>query len=211
MKLVCPASDWKSAVDVTEKDVAIIERISAKLGLKKTYDKAGGKIYLDLPDRADEKFTAPKNVPKADNILRFTMHLPKVPSSSIIDGVITLNGQMYKACSGCVGGQIYGDYWTIAQSAIPPGDIYRLDLRWNYSDLTGIKGRFYHILPDPIVSSDGKYRRTEIGLHRDNGAPGTSGCIGVVGEDWSKLCNRLDELAKFNRYVNLEVSYKCRD
>ena len=142
-----------------------------------------------------------------DNTLRFVMRLPDYPSGRIIDGVIMLNGQTYKACSGCIGCQIYNSYWETGRSPIPPGRDYRVDLRWTYSDLPGISGRYYHILPDPIVDLQTGRQRSEIGLHHDAGVPGTSGCIGIVNSDWSKLCAAFDELAKFNRWLRLEVSY----
>lgn len=207
MKLICPADKWQNAKEIGTEGADVAAHIADALGLAKTY--ANGKLYLDLPD----KMRAVKDsVPVFhDNVLRFTMRLPKAPSSEIIDGVITLNGKMYKACSGCVGGQIYGSYWVTAQSPIPPGDIYHLDLRWTKSELTGINGRFYHILPDPIYRADGKAQRSEIGLHQDNGVPGTAGCIGVVGQDWRRLKTELDRLARSNRYLRLEVSYLCRD
>ena len=146
-----------------------------------------------------------------DNTLRFVMRLPDYPSGRIIDGVIMLNGQMYKACSGCIGCQIYNSYWETGRSPIPPGRDYRVDLRWTYSDLPGISGRYYHILPDPIVDLQTGRQRSEIGLHHDAGVPGTSGCIGIVNSDWSKLCAAFDELAKFNRWLRLEVSYLRKD
>ena len=147
----------------------------------------------------------------SDNILHFVMRLPREPRSRIIDGVIMLNGRMYKACSGCTGSQVYNSYWETGRSPIPPGKDYRVDLRWTYSDLRGINGRYYHILPDPIVDPKTGRQRSEIGLHHDAGAPGTAGCIGIVNSDWSRLCNVFDELAKFNRWLPLEVSYLRRE
>ncbi len=204
MKLICPANEWRSAIEINPERLGLIEHIANGLGLRMTHDAINGKLYLALPEGC-EPATA------VDDTLRFTMRLPKHKAGTIIDGVITLRGQMYKATSGCVGGQVYGSYWVTAQSPIPPGSGYKIDLRWNYSDLTGIAGRFYHILPDPIIEPETHARRTEIGLHQDNGVPGTSGCIGVVGRDWGRLCNVLDEMAKFNRYAKLEVEYLCQD
>ena len=209
MKLICPPEAWQTAREITEDGLNLAKFIAKQLDLPLKVDDATTKAYLGKAQSADPVPTA-----KADNVLRFKLRLPKSPATAIIDGVITLNGQMYKACSGCVGGQVYGDYWTVAASPIPPNSVtgleYKVDMQWSYSDLTGIAGRYYHILPDPIVSKDGSKRRTEIGLHQDNGCPGTSGCIGVVGSDWSRLCNALDELAKFNRYLKLEVAYEAR-
>ena len=212
MKLVCPPEDWKNCREIDEAQRSLFYWAARQLGLAYRYDPTGeGKIYLGLPKKEAKAAPAVSNKTN-DGVLRFTMRLPKKATNAIIDGVIMLNGKMYKACSGCVGSQVYGTYWITGRSPIPPGKDYKIDLQWHYSDLTGINGRYYHILPDPIERGDGSgLRRTEIGLHQDNGVPGTSGCIGVVNGDWSKLCNALDELAKFNRYLKLEVEYLCRD
>ena len=207
MKLICPPENWQEARDICKSEAALIDWLVKKLDLKAKYDAKTDKYYLGAPSEQDGS----KAGASGDDILRFTMRLPKRPTASIIDGVITLNGKMYKACSGCVGGQVYDDYWTVGASPIPPGKGYQIDLRWSWSELTGIAGRYYHILPDPIVRADGTAKRTEIGLHQDNGVPGTAGCIGIVNSDWSRLCDALDELAKFNRYLKLEVAYLCRD
>lgn len=212
MKLVCPPEDWKNCREIDEAQRSLFYWAAQQLGLTYSCDPTGeGKVYLGLPKGKAAADPAPSAGGKTgDNVLRFTMRLPRYPCG-IIDGVIMLNGQMYKACSGCPGSQILGNYWDIGHSPIPPGKDYEIDLQWHYSDLTGINGRYYHILPDPIIdSSNPKNLRTEIGLHQDNGAPGTSGCIGVVNGDWSRMCNALDELAKFNRYLKLEVEYLCR-
>ena len=211
MRLVCPPKDWQDARDITFEQADLLDWVAKKLGLVTRRDAINLKYYLGLPQsQSDTK--QPAAADKGDNVLRFTMRLPRASASAIIDGVIVLNGQMYKACSGSIGSQVYDSYWITGRSPIPPRTDYKIDLRWTYSDLAGIAGRFYHVLPDPIDRGDGSgLRRTEIGLHQDNGYPGTSGCIGVVGSDWSRLCNVLDELAKFNRYAKLEVHYTCRD
>ena len=214
MKLVCPPTDWANAIEITHEQQHIVEFIAKQLGLVCNCHEQTRKLYIGLPAGAEKpaESTDKAENPKHDDVLRFTMRLPKVATNTIIDGVIMLNGQMYKACSGCVGGQVYDRYWITGQSPIPPGRDYKVDLRWSYSDLIGIAGRYYHILPDPIERGDGSgLKRSEIGLHQDNGVPGTAGCIGVVNNDWSRLCNALDELAKFNRYLPLEVNYLCRD
>ena len=213
MKLICPPADWAHWIEITPEQRQTAEHIAERLGLVCKCDEQAGKLYIGLPAGAEKpaEGSVKAETAKPDNVLRFTMRLPKRPAASIIDGCIILNGQMYKACSGCIGGQVYDDYWTVGASPIPPGKGYQIDLRWSWSELTGIAGRYYHILPDPIVRADGKAKRTEIGLHQDNGTPGTAGCIGIVNSDWSRLCDALDELAKFNRYLKLEVSYLCRD
>ena len=218
MKLICPPEAWQTAREINEAELNLTKFIAKQLNLPLKVDDATNKAYLGQSKANNGQSTVANDQNKVtkenDNTVYFKMKLPKSPSSQIIDGLITLNGHCYKACSGCVAGQVFGSYWVTAQSPIPPnsetGLEYKVDLRWSYSDLLGISGRYYHILPDPIYSKDGKRCRTEIGLHQDNGAPGTSGCIGVVGEDWSRLCNLLDELAKFNRYLRLVVEYEAR-
>ncbi|MBQ7569138.1 hypothetical protein IJT17_10110 [bacterium] len=211
MKLICPPEDWKNYREISYEESDLVDWIVKKLGLSANYDAKNLKYYLGLPSDAKQPAAAQAKS-SADNVLRFTVRLPKQATSAIVDGVIMINGQMFKACSGCAGSQVYGSYWITGRSPIPPGRDYKVDLKWSYSDLAGIAGRYYHILPDPIERGDGSgLRRTEIGLHQDNGVPGTSGCIGVVGSDWSRLCVVLDELAKFSRYLKLEVSYLCQD
>lgn len=209
IKLICPPDNWKNPRLISVSERSTLHWLCQQLGLAYKHDSSGGKVYVGLSKEQKAAAAAPAKA--EDSTLRFTMRLPKSSADAIIDGVITLNGKMYKACSGCPGHQIFGSYWTVARSPIPPGQGYKVDLQWTYSDLAGINGRYYHILPDPIVDSATGRQRTEIGLHQDNGAPGTSGCIGVVGSDWSRLCNALDELAKFNRYLQLEVEYLCQD
>lgn len=214
IKLICPPENWKNARTISSAEHDTLHWLCQQLGLTYKYDSSAAKVYVGLPAEQKASVAAPApskaQAKNDDNTLRFTMRLPKTASSGIIDGVITLHGKMYKACSGCPGYQIFGSYWSVARSPIPPGQDYKVDLKWTYSDLAGINGRYYHILPDPIVDASTGRQRTEIGLHQDNGAPGTSGCIGVVNGDWSKLCQELDELAKFNRYLKLEVSYLCQ-
>ena len=213
MKLICPPQNWQEAREISFEQADVVDYIVKNLGLTANYDAKTEKYYVGLPqDNSSGEPVQEPNAKGSDNILRFTMRLPRAATNTVIDGVIMLNGKMFKACSGSIGAQVYDRYWITGRSPIPPGKDYKVDLRWTYSDLAGIAGRYYHILPDPIERGDGSgLRRTEIGLHQDNGVPGTSGCIGVVGSDWSRLCGVLDELAKFSRYIKLEVNYLCRD
>lgn len=196
MKLICPTDNWQHPINIEEKDVNILQEIAKRLNLSFNYHKAQGKVYLG---------------PTAQKELKayFTSRLSKIAQNDIIDGVLVLGDKQYKACSGSPGCQIYGQYFSKG-APIPPGS-YEIDLAGYYCDTPGIDGRYYHILPDPIWNSDKTKKRTEIGLHRDAGYPGTSGCVGIVGQDFDKLDSVLQTLAAKQKTLPLEVNYLCQD
>lgn len=144
-----------------------------------------------------------------DNALHFVVTMPQQPVDTLVSGEITVNGEKFKAASGKVGEQMYGDYWRPLKSSCPPneaaGTSYYLDLCWTDSSYIG--GPFYHMFPDPICAKDGQGRRTEIGIHEDLGAPGTGGCIGVDSADWPRLRQALDRLSLYNYRLPLTVEY----
>ena len=144
-----------------------------------------------------------------DKAIRFVVHLPQQSSETLVSGELIVNGEKFKAASGRIGGQVYGDYWRPFKSPCPPneatGTDYYLDLCWYDSSFIG--GPFYHIWPDPIYALNGQGRRTELGLHEDLGKPGTGGCIGVDRADWSRLRQALDGLSLYNYRLPITVEY----
>lgn len=194
MKLICPSDNWKAPIEISESFLPILKEIAKRLNLAFNHSSAQGKVYLG----GEKKLIA-----------NFVCRLKKQAVNSITDGVLVLDGKEYKACSGSPGAQIYGQYFSKG-APIPPGD-YEIDLAGYYCDTPGIEGRYYHILPDPIWSADKTKNRTEIGLHRDAGYPGTSGCIGIVGQDFDKLDTVLKKLAKTQKRLPLKVCYICQD
>ena len=176
----------------------LLKAIAAALGYTYNCNGAQGKVYIRAP-KAEE----------AAPVAYFCMTLPKSPVQRIIDGVIMLDGKMYKACSGLAGYQQHGKYFD-RYCPIPPGN-YEIDLASYWCDTKGIEGYYYHILPDPIVDPATGKKRSEIGLHKDNGAPGTAGCIGAVNADWDKLDEALQSLRLKYKKIRLAVSYKCQD
>lgn len=195
MKLICPSDNWKEPIEIDDKEANLLQETAKRLGLPFNYNKAQNKLYLGKKQA----------VLAAEFVCRFS----KNAVSTIIDGVLMLGGQEYKACSGAPGCQVYGQYFSKG-APIPPGD-YEIDLDGYYCSTTGIEGRFYHILPDPIWNADKTKKRTEIGLHRDAGSPGTAGCIGIVGDDFSKLDAVLRALYLSQKTLPLKVRYLCRD
>ena len=194
MKLICPSDNWQEPIDINESFLPVLRKVAKRLNLAFNYNAAQDKVYLGS---------------KKELIANFVCRLKKQAVNNIIDGVLILDGKEYKACSGAPGAQIYGQYFTKG-APIPPGD-YEIDLAGYYCETPGIEGRYYHILPDPIWSADKTKKRTEIGLHRDAGYPGTSGCIGIVGQDFDKLDAVFKKLAQTQKRLTLKVSYICQD
>lgn len=191
MKLICPSDNWREPIEIDSKCMQVLKEVARRLNLAFNYNTQD-KVYLGK---------------QKELIAHFVCRLRKHAINSIIDGVLMLDGKEYKACSGSVGAQIYGQYFSKG-APIPPGD-YEIDLNGYFCETTGIEGRYYHILPDPIYSADKTKSRTEIGLHRDAGYPGTAGCIGVIGTDFDKLDSALKRLAQTQKRLPLKVSYIC--
>lgn len=200
MRLICPPKDWRNPVEIPDVHatavIAVLKEVAKRLDLAVNYDATTNKLYFGPAEQQHK--------------LVFVAKLPLKAQANIIDGVIMLDGKEHKACSGAPGCQVLGQYFRPG-APIPPGS-YELDLASYYCDTPGIEGQFYHILPDPIVAKDGSGKqRSEIGLHRDAGAVGTAGCIGVVGSDFGALHAALSKLAQERPTLPLEVSYLCRD
>ena len=193
MKLICPYDNWREPIEIDGKCLQVLKEVARRLNLAFNYNTAQGKVYMGAEQK---ELTA-----------HFVCRLKTHAVSNIIDGVLMLDGKEYKACSGSPGAQVYGQYFSKG-APIPPGE-YEIDLAGYYCDTIGIEGRYYHILPDPIWNADKTKKRTEIGLHRDAGYPGTAGCIGVVGQDFDKLDSVLKKLAQTQKRLPLKVSYIC--
>lgn len=195
MKLICPSDNWKEPLEIDNNCLPVLKEVARRLNLAFNHNAAQGKVYLGSE--------------KKELIAHFVCRLKSYSVGNIIDGVLMLDGQEYKACSGAPGAQVYGQYFSKG-APIPPGE-YEIDLAGYYCETLGIEGRYYHILPDPIWNDDKSKKRTEIGLHRDAGYPGTSGCIGVVGQDFDRLDAVLKKLAQTQKRLPLKVSYICQD
>lgn len=194
-RIICPTNNWREPIEASEDVVPILKEVAKRVDFAFNHDKARDKVYFG-PHEKDLK-------------AYFVLRLPKKAKPNIIDGVFILNGREFKATSGAPGRQVYGRYFDQC-APIPPGS-YEIDLQSYFCATKGIEGQFYHILPDPIYAPNGKGRRTEIGLHRDAGAVGTAGCIGVVGLDFDALHVVLRQLLKKQKRLPLEVSYLCQD
>lgn len=195
MKLICPSTNWKNPIEIDSSFLPVLKEVAKRLNLAFNHNATQGKVYLGSEQKS--------------LVAHFVSRLKTHTVANIIDGVLMLDGREYKACSGAPGAQIYGQYFSPG-APIPPGD-YEIDLAGYYLDTPGIEGIYYHIVPDPIYSADGSKKRTEIGLHRDSGSPGTAGCIGVVGADFDRLDLVLKKLAKTQKRLALKVSYICQD
>lgn len=119
-------------------------------------------------------------------------------SSELIYGTLQLiypDGRAidYVATSGCADYQRPGDEWVRGKGPIPAGE-YEIPSEPYWLDTRGIEGDFFHITPDPVVSSHGV--RAELGLHFDANYPGSAGCVVVKNrEGWRRLCDRLASIA----------------
>lgn len=222
MLLICPPKNWQNPLPIEESALPLLQELAQRLGLAYNYQPTQGKVYFgpaEEVDAAEPALSEPTPEATPEEVAAqaepqklaayFITRLPSSPESSIVDGVVMLQGRQYKACSGAIGAQVYGQYFCKG-APIPPGS-YELDLNSYYCATPGIEGTFYHILPDPIWSEDGSKKRTEIGLHRDAGVAGTAGCIGVVGADFYALDEELQHIAHTQKTLPLEVSYLCRD
>ncbi len=128
--------------------------------------------------------------------LLFTMDLAR--SSELIYGNLQLiypDGKAidYIATSGCADWQRPGDEWRRGKGPLPAGE-YEIPTEAYWLDTRGIKGLFFHITPDPVVSENGI--RAELGLHFDANVPGSAGCVVLKNrEGWRRFCDRLATIA----------------
>lgn len=123
--------------------------------------------------------------------LKFTMPLPKAPSSEFIEGVLCgheddVPAFKVRATSGLVGCQYQGHWWQRGHSPIPPSSVLDLGdyevrtapIATTVSKKVAMGSTHLRILPDPIRGPNGAIR-TEILLHYDGAGAGTAGCVGV--------------------------------
>lgn len=76
----------------------------------------------------------------------------------------------------------------------------------DHKNTPGIKGNFYHIIPDPIRVN--QTQRTELGIHFDAGVPGSAGCI--VLKDTAQWISFQDFMADYSKdfsHISLIVEY----
>jgi hypothetical protein len=141
--------------------------------------------------------------------LAFTM--PLAVSDDLIYGSLKLiypdkKEIDYIATSGCTQWQQPGDEWVRGKGPIPAGK-YQIPAIPYHLDTKGIEGDFFHITPDPVVSSFGI--RAELGVHYDANMPGSAGCIVLRNrEGWERFCDRMKAIAKSGiKSIPLSVSY----
>ena len=143
--------------------------------------------------------------------LVFSMDLQN--SSSLVTGnlkLVTLDGQEinYLATSGCRGWQDKDNVWSVAKGPIPPGFNYQVPTTPYYSSTKGVEGMFFHIKPDPVVSSHGVHRG-EFGIHFDANVPGSAGCIALEHKDaFNTFCDRMKKIANAGIHsIPLQIVY----
>ena len=141
--------------------------------------------------------------------LLFNMTL--ATSNTLVEGTLALtypNGDVirYLATSGCTQWQQPGDEWVRGKGPIPAGK-YQIPAIPYHLETKGIEGDFFHITPDPVVSSFGV--RSELGIHFDANMPGSAGCIVLRNQEgWKAFCDRLHAIAKLGvETILLTVNY----
>ncbi|WP_445173793.1 hypothetical protein [Microcoleus sp.] len=141
--------------------------------------------------------------------LIFTMPLGK--SKKLILGNLELSypsGEIvnYLATSGLPDWQRPEDQWSRGKGPIPAGQ-YEIPSEAYWLETRGVEGLFYHITPDPVGA--GERIRSELGIHYDANAPGTSGCIGLINrEGWDGFCRRMAKIASLGvKTLSLKVQY----
>lgn len=166
-----------------------------------------------MSDIPKYKAQAYKSKNEDDGLLKIFKHGKQIP------------GAKWKFRSGQSGYQ--DSYWITAKSPVPPST----DIQGTYALQPGCKidspamgKRFFPIITiiggkvnESILQKNSKGIRTLVGLHEDanknQGAPGTAGCIGITPEDWPACQKMMDaifaqELAVDPNYVMpLEVIY----
>ena len=121
-------------------------------------------------------------------------------SSALIEGQLTFynaSGEAILTCtatSGLPGYQTSGNFRTRRRGPCPPAKNLQISTHGYHLETIGVEGMAYPILPNTIS----EYGRSEIMLHRDANAPGSSGCIVVRStrtfED--KVCPLMDKSRK---------------
>lgn len=143
---------------------------------------------------------------------KLTFTMPLEVSQKLILGSLKLhypNGPIidYLATSGLPDWQRPTDQWARAKGPIPAGENYQIPTKPYWLDTRGVEGLFFHITPDPVGSGD--RIRSELGIHWDANAPGTSGCIGLINwEGWDAFCRRMARIASLGvKNIPLKVQY----
>lgn len=86
-----------------------------------------------------------------------------------------------EATSGAAGYQSVDDHWQRSAGPLPSEEMIvngpiKVSTENHYSELIGIEGYFFDILPLVFTRSDG-YTRSHFGIHFDANVPGSAGCI----------------------------------
>ena len=115
----------------------------------------------------------------------------------------------YVATSGCTGWQQSEDQWARARGPIPSGFNFEIPTIPYWLETKGIEGWFFHITPDPVVSSQSSVVRGEFGIHYDANVPGSAGCIVLKNKlVWEWFCDRMKAIAKSGvKKIPLQVVY----
>ncbi len=159
-------------------------------------------------------------------LLKFHMELRT--SSSLLEGTLQFlkNGiiqNAYRATSSFAGNQFAGS-WNERGGLLPPSSeviennskSWDVSLAWrDSSNVSGIAGRYYPILPEEF-KTDGD-DRSYTGIHADyrdyknidlTRYPGTKGCIGLQTErGWNAFKRDMDALPKDVESIPLLVTY----
>lgn len=121
-------------------------------------------------------------------------------SSALIEGQLTFynaSGEALLTCtatSGLPGYQTSSHFRTRRRGPCPPAKDLMISTHGYHLETIGVEGFAYPILPNKISG----YDRSEIMLHRDANAPGSSGCIVVRSTRTfeEKVCPLLDKARK---------------
>lgn len=89
------------------------------------------------------------------------------------------SGLILPATSGAPGFQSNANYWTVGKGPLPPGVNYSVKMEPEPKEARGIEGDFFRV--HPVKMTNGATERAGFGIHRDANAPGSAGCIVILG------------------------------
>jgi hypothetical protein len=109
-------------------------------------------------------------------------------------------------------------YWEIGRSPIPPSSEishpYSVNLNgYCPGDVRAMGNKFFPIEPNVTINKDGRFSRSEIGMHADQNeqyAPGSAGCIVMHPQDFKAFDAYIEAFKKANptvTHLSLTVEY----
>jgi hypothetical protein len=192
-----------------EQSLMLVENQKILCNIGKTYrgtilETVGKHDKIRLAESAgDWWFYRPHwTIARSEVSAKFSLVQPAQGSRAYVWGVLEFSdGAVFTASSGAPGFQYAGAHVIRGRGCIPPGKGWKIDLPGYHLNTKGIEGWFYHISPDP------RFGRSRLGLHQDENATGSAGCIVTPVREFPRLKNYLDRLSRTQTEIDLESVY----